>query len=86
MSNNESDNWAKMIGRGLAHVQNGIDHVADEGFKVLKNTGSKKIPKKKEDENKYVYAAKRFGLGVTKFLGTLGDEYYKKYGDLKKKN
>lgn len=84
MAKKEAERWASMIGHGFAHLQDGIDMIVDFGFKQLKKAGDHKVENEKS-QNPYVVHAKKFGLGATKFLGILGDEYYKKYAELKRK-
>lgn len=84
MSESESEKWAKLVGRGFAQLQNVVDEVIDFGFKQLKKAGEHPV-KPTEKGNPYLQKAKKVGLGAIKFLGVLGDEYYKKYGDLKRK-
>lgn len=79
----KGNNWARLVGHGLAHVQNGFDFAADLGFVLLKKAGKGANKPPKKDENKYVYQAKRTARNTMRFLGILGDEYYKKYEELK---
>ena len=78
----ESTKWAKLLGRAAAHLQNGIDGLADAGFRGLKQIGKKPL-KKKKDENPTLFTAKKIGQGLLSFVGTMGDEFYNKYQELK---
>lgn len=77
-------NWAKVIGHGFAHVQHGIDKLTIWGFKKMREA-AKDAPKKDAKDaagwkGKTKIAAKR----TFSFLGETGDEFYKKYEELKK--
>lgn len=75
--------WAKTLGSAGAHLQHGLDKGAEWGFAKLKQAGS--APKKKDKtKNKYLRTAKQAGRGTVTFLGQLGENYYKKYEELKK--
>ena len=80
----KAQNWARLLGHGLAHVQDGVDFAIDIGFKAMKKAANEKSSKKKKDENKYLYAGKKAGKELLGFLGEAGDAFYKKYGELKK--
>lgn len=71
-------NSAKMLGKGLAILQHSFDKLFAWGFSEMK-AHSTKTTKQKEGR---VMKALR-GLGG--FLGIMGEEYYKKYEELKKK-
>ena len=76
--------WANSVGHGLAHIQDGIDDVCGWGVKKMRSAGNEKMPKKQKNENKYLYGAKKVGMGTLGFLGNVGDAFYDKYADLKK--
>ena len=79
-------NAAQLIGHVLAHVQDSIDVVADAGFRMIRTIGSAPEKKQEKEAGKpYVQKAKRLGKGALRFLGTVGDAYYRKYEELKKK-
>ena len=77
----QADSVARVIGKGYAHVQHGMDRVVEWGFARLKEQGDTQSDEAKTVSEK----AASVGRGVLGFLGTLGDTYYKTYGDLKKK-
>ena len=77
-------NWATIVGSGLAHVQNTVDEVADWGFKKMNELGAKPV-KSKKSEKKVVTNARRAGHFALKFLGSTGEAYFEKYGELKRK-
>ncbi len=70
---------AKIIGSGLAILQHNFDKLFEWGFKEMKDKSAKKNRKK---ECKVMKALRKVGG----FLGIMGEEYYKKYEDLKKKD
>lgn len=76
--------WAKTLGGLAAHLQHGIDKGVEFGFVKLKEAG-KKPAKKAAPKNKYVRGAVTGGKSAVTFLGQLGEDYYKKYEELKKK-
>jgi len=80
----KGNNWAKLVGHGLAHVQDGMDFAIDIGFKTMKKVADLPEEKKKKNDNKYIHMSKKAGKEVLGFLGTAGDSFYKKYGELKK--
>lgn len=75
--------WARTLGSGLAHIQHGLDKGAEWGFEKLKQAGS--APKKDKTKNKYLKQAKKVGKGTLGFLGQMGENYYKRYEELKKR-
>lgn len=78
--------WADSIGHCLAHLQNGVDDVCEWGFEKMRATGEVPTPKMTKNENRYLYGAKKLGKGTLSFLGNIGDSFYDKYGELKKKD
>ncbi len=76
--------WAKTLGTGLAHVQNAIDRLAEYSFAKLKEAGSnpKKSPPPK---NPYVRGATKALGTASRFVGYLGDSYFREYEKLKRK-
>jgi len=83
MAKKSGNFWASTVGHSLAHLQDGIDDVCKWGFKKMRCAGEKEMPKKKNNENKYVYGAKKLGKGAIGFLGNIGDSFYDKYSELK---
>lgn len=75
----QADSIARVIGKGYAHVQHGMDRVAEWGFARLKEQGNVQPSKAKTVTEK----ATSVGRGVLGFLGTLGDAYYRTYEELK---
>lgn len=75
--------WAKLIGHGFAHLQNGIDEIVDIGFTVMKKVGDDSKDKPAKDTDSYGTKAGRLAKGALRFFGTMGDSYYKKYEELK---
>jgi hypothetical protein len=71
-------NSAKIIGDGLAIFQHSFDKLVEFGFKEIRKQSVKK-PKSK-DQSKIVKCLKKIGG----FFGIMGEEYYRKYEDLKK--
>ena len=67
--------WAKTLGSGCAHVQHGVDKAAEWGFAKLKDIEGKGKGRGKEN----------IGRSVLGFFGQMGENYYKKYEELKKK-
>ncbi len=67
---------SRLLGHGLAHVQNIVDNTLDWGFKKLQNAGDKK-PKKNE------HTIIRHSKTAAKFLGEMGTAYFEKYKELK---
>lgn len=76
--------WARTLGAGMANIQHGVDTLAEWGFKQLKTAGEP--PKKDRTKNRYLRSAKRITKGTIGFLGQLGDNYYKKYEELKRRH
>lgn len=72
-------NSAKIIGDGLAIIQHSFDKLFEFGFKEIKKQSAKE-PKSK-NESKIVKVLKKIGG----FFGVMGEEYYRKYEELKKK-
>ena len=77
----QADSVARVIGKGYAHVQHGIDRVVEWGFMRMKEQGDTQPKEAKTVTEK----AASVGRGVLGFLGTLGDTYYRTYEDLKKR-
>lgn len=67
-----------LLGKGVAHIQDGMDQLATWGFKKLKEVDTKP---KKEDEHTVIKASRKVGG----FLGEVGSEYYSEYENIKKK-
>ena len=65
-----------LLGKGCAHIQDGLDQVVDWGFKKLKKL--EETPPKK-DEHEFLKATRKDGG----FIGELGTEYYKEYEKIK---
>jgi len=63
-------------------LQHSVDYAVESGCKALKDV-SKKKSKPAKNENKYLSKAKKFGKDSIGFLGSIGDEYYKKYEKIK---
>lgn len=78
-SQKKDPKFSQLLGKGCAHVQNGIDEVVDWGFKKLKKI--EKNPKKK-DEHTLVKITRKIGG----FIGDAGTEYYKEYKRIKSKS
>lgn len=74
-----SGDMPELIGKGFAHVQHGLDKVIAWGFSQMRSTGEQK-PKANAGR------ASRFVRGALKTFGKMGDAYYRKYDDLKKKS
>ncbi len=73
--------WAELLGAGLAHLQNGVDHVAEWGFSKMKALDR---PEKRDaSPRRAVRMVKSAGRRGIAFIGALGDAYYKKYEKLK---
>lgn len=68
---------AEMLGRGLAVLQHSFDKFFEWGFREMKKSASK--PEK--NSSKIIRIFKKIGG----FLGVMGEEYYQKYENLKKK-
>jgi len=81
----QKSNWANFLGSGLAHVQNGVDTVAELGFALLKKAGKKTEPPASQSGNTYLRTARKAAGTSLMFLGSLGDAYYRKYEELKKR-
>lgn len=79
----EDPSFAIVIGKGFAHVQHLTDRVIGWGLKKMKETGEAP-PSAKND--KAAGKAEKAVRGTLKFFGTMGDAYYTKYEELKKKN
>lgn len=76
--------WARTLGAGLAHIQNGVDHVIEYGFGKLKDLDT--TPKKhNQPANRLVRGVFSVLGGTAKFIGMLGDSYFKAYEELKRK-
>ncbi len=76
--------WARTLGFSLAHVQDGVDRCVEWGFAKLKQTGD--TPKKEERiRNPYLKNTLQVTRGTLGFLGLLGENYYRKYEELKRK-
>ena len=69
---------AAMLGRGLAVLQHSFDNLFKWGFTKMK----KKAIKKEKNPSQFTQVLKKIGG----FLGIMGEEYYKKYEELKKTN
>ena len=70
-----------MIGKGLAHVQHGMDRLTEWGFRKMREASSVSQKVKHADsKTARVAAAGRALLG---FLGRAGEAYYKTYEMLK---
>jgi hypothetical protein len=80
----ESSAWARLVGHGLAYVQDGIDDVLTWGFKRIRKVADEPAPPPPKDSNPYLQTAARAGRGLLRFLGEAGDAYYRKYGELKR--
>lgn len=74
--NEQTKKASKVLGKGLAHVQDAVDRVFAWGFGKLKD--SSKDPEK--EENQVIKAGKKVGG----FIGDAGVEYYDEYEKLKK--
>lgn len=70
---------AAFIGHGLAYIQHKFDKLFEWGFHEIKKKSDEKT--KFKDENKFTRTLKKIGG----YLGVTGEEYYKRYKDLKKK-
>ncbi len=75
--------WAKTLGSALAHAQHTLDTVTVWGFKKMKQAGSD--PKKSTLKHTYRNLPVSFVRGTFRFLGLLGESYFKRYNDLKRK-
>lgn len=84
MAKKSGNFWANSIGHALAHLQDGIDDVCEWGFAKMRSVGSSRMPRKRKDENTYLYSAKRISRGVLGFLGNVGDAFHDKYAELKR--
>jgi hypothetical protein len=82
-SSQKKSQVAPLLGRGLAHVQHLADKALRWGFRKARSVGEKKDKAPKKNDNKYLFALKRAGKGVLRFLGGVGDSFYGKYEDLK---
>ena len=70
---------AEIIGKGLAVLQHNFDKLFEWGFKEIKKQSNKKPESK--TESGFIKGLKKVGG----YLGVMGEQYYKKYEDLKKK-
>lgn len=83
MEKKQGNFWAECLGHGLAHVQNTFDCTLEWGFKRLRRFGETEPPKKKG--NPYLQGAKKITKGALFFLGDIGDSFYTKYAELKRR-
>jgi hypothetical protein len=83
---NDGKSAAQNLGYLFAHIQDGVDFVAEMGFKALKKVGSAAPEKEGNEDTSHpaVQTAKKAGLGVLKFLGEAGDAFYTKYEEIKR--
>ena len=75
--------WAKTLGACGAHVQHGFDRLCDWGFRELRKAGSNDVID--TEENPHLARAKRTGKATLRFLGMLGESYFREYENLKKR-
>lgn len=73
----KSTNIAQKLGYGLAILQHNFDKFFAWGFEEMKKTSEKKT----KNSSKFTGVLKKIGG----FLGVMGEEYYRKYEELKKK-
>lgn len=71
---------AEAIGKTFAVLQHSFDKLFEWGFKEIKKKSNQKPQTK--DESGFVKTLKKIGG----FFGEMGEEYYRKYEDLKKKD
>ena len=76
---------AQVIGKGFAYVQHGMDRVIEWGLASMKKAGEAPVNKKESSENPQLDRIKLMGRKTLGFIGTLGDEYYRTYEELKAK-
>lgn len=86
MAERTSTKWARLLGETAAYVQDGVDWACDMGCKALKKVGDAHNDTRKEPSNSYARAAVRFGRGMVRFVGEIGETYYRTYEKLKQKN
>lgn len=86
MPERTSTKWARLLGETAAYVQDGVDWACDMGCKALKKVGDEKEDAHKEPTNPYARTAVRAGRGMVRFLGEIGETYYRTYEKLKQKN
>ncbi|MDO8648803.1 MAG: hypothetical protein Q7R81_03390 [Candidatus Peregrinibacteria bacterium] len=73
---------ARTLGHGLAHVQHMIDGLWIWGLKTARELGAK--PEPKSMKSPALSRVRKFGKQALRFLGSTGEAYYEKYGELKK--
>ncbi len=76
--------WAKVAGRTSAHLQDMFDRAADWGFRKMKEA-SKVKEKAEKKGGRAAKTAKSVARGTMRFVGTMGEEFYGTYNDLKRK-
>lgn len=80
---NRSSSLARLLASSAAHLQHGMDQVIAWGFRSMKHAGEQKSPSKEPPT--VLARGKTIGRGLLSFLGTVGEEYYKTYEELKQR-
>ncbi len=79
---------ASVLGHGFAYMQHGIDRAVEwtlKGVKQATREDPAETPKKEKQRHTYINAARKVGRRSIFFLGDLGDAFYTKYEELKRK-
>ncbi len=83
----QADSIARLIGKGYAHLQDGMDRVIAFGFEKMREANPPQPhPKRAPEEPTTVLG--RVGhaaRSLVGFFGTAGDAYYRTYDDLKRR-
>jgi hypothetical protein len=79
--------FSQKLGNFFAHLQIGLDDLADFAFRKLKAAGSKTedTQEKTAEKKNFSTKAKAFGKSTARFFGETGSAFYAKYEELKAK-
>lgn len=79
-------NLPKTIGSIFAHIQSTIDDIMAVLFKKLKKSGKEEpVEIIEPDTPVWKTRLKKGARGLARFIGEMGDSYYKTYEELKQK-
>ena len=77
--------WSVAIGHGFAHLQDTCDRALDWGFKRITQSAESAALKSECSAKRSVAAAKGAARSTLRFVGWLGNAYYDRYHELKKR-
>ncbi|PIR48797.1 hypothetical protein COU80_03850 [Candidatus Peregrinibacteria bacterium CG10_big_fil_rev_8_21_14_0_10_55_24] len=77
--------WSIALGHGFAHLQDACDRALDWGFKRITQSAESTALKSEKSAKRSVATAKGAARGALRFVGWLGNAYYDRYHELKKR-